>query len=104
MTVQSGMGYIYGLSGYFIRHDLRRGRMLEIENFTVADLIGASSAAEVLLGALESLARNRDCGCVSLRLLTPRMRRSLRLTRAGRADFFEAAGYRAEPLRLGKCF
>ena len=104
MTVQSGVGFIYGLSGYGIRHDLRRGRILEIENFAVADLIGASSAAEILLSALESLARDRNCGCVSVRLLTPRVRRFLRLPATGRPDIFEAAGYRAEPLRLGKCF
>ena len=104
MTVQTMMGYIYGLSAHHIKHDLRRGRILEIENFAVADLIGAKTAAGVLLKSLETVAQAQECSCVSLRLLTPKMRRSLRWSNGTKADLFEDAGYRAEPLRLGKCF
>lgn len=104
MTVQTVMGYIYGLSAHHTKHDLRRGRILEIENFAVADLIGAKTAADVLLGSLETIARAQECSCISLRLLTPKMRRALRWSNGTRVDLFEAAGYRAEPLRLGKCF
>lgn len=104
MTVQTVMGFIYGLSAHHIKHDLRRGRIFEIENFAVADLIGAKTAAGVLLRSLESLAQAQECSCVSLRLLTPKMRRTLRWSNGTRTDLFEDAGYRAEPLRLGKCF
>jgi len=104
MTVQTVMGFIYGLSAHHIKHDLRRGRIFEIENFAVADLIGAKTAAGVLLRSLESLAQARECSCISLRLLTPKMRRTLRWSNGTRTDLFEDAGYRAEPLRLGKCF
>ena len=104
MTVQTALGYIYGLSAHHIKHDLRRGRILEIENFAVADLIGAKTAAGVLLRSLETIAQVQECSCVSLRLLTPKMRRSLRWSNGTKTDLFEDAGYRAEPLRLGKCF
>ena len=69
-----------------------------------ADLIGAKTAAELLLESLESTARAQQCRCMSLKLLNPKMRRSLRRSDARRADLFEAAGFRGEPLRLRKCF
>ncbi len=104
MTVQSDEGYIYGLSVYHLKQELRRGRVLEIENFAVVDLIGAKTAAGLLLESLESTARAQQCRCMSLKLINPAMRRSLRRSNGPRADIFEAAGFRGEPLRLRKCF
>ena len=104
MTVQSEDGCIYGLSVYHLKDELRRGRVLEIDNFAVADLIGAKSAAALLLESLESTARAQQCHCMSLKLLNPAMRKWLRRSNGPRKDIFQAAGFRGEPLRLRKCF
>ena len=104
MTVQSQRGYIYGLSVHDLKHELRRGRILEVENFVVADLVGARPAAGLLLESLEGIAREQQCHCMSLRLLNPKMRRTLRQSNGTRTDILKAAGYRGEPLRLRKCF
>ncbi len=105
MTVQSEEGYIYGLSVHRLKNELRLGRVLEIENFTaVVDLIGAKTAAELLLESLESIARAQQCRCMTLKLLNPAMRKWLRRSNGPRADIFQAAGFRGEPLRLRKCF
>ena len=104
MTVQSEEGYIYGLSVHHLKRELRRGRVLEIENFAVANLIGAKTAAGLLLESLESIAQAQQCRCMSLKLLNPAMRKWLRRSNGPRRDLFEAAGFRGEPLRLRKCF
>jgi hypothetical protein len=104
MTVQSQRGYIYGLSVHDLKHELRRGRILEVENFVVVDMIGAKPAAGLLLESLEGIAREQQCHCMSLRLLSPQIRRSLRQSNGTRTDILKAAGYRGEPLRLRKCF
>jgi hypothetical protein len=104
MTVQSEEGCIYGLSVYHLKRELRRGRVLEVENFAVADLIGAKTAVGLLLESLESIARAQQCRCMSLRLLNPAMRKWLRRSNGPRPDIFQAAGFRGEPLRLRKCF
>ena len=104
MTAQSEEGYIYGLSVHHLKNELLRGRVLEIENFVVADLIGAKTATGLLLESLESIARAQQCRCMSLRLLNPAMRKWLRRSNGSRLDIFEAAGFRGEPLRLRKCF
>ena len=104
ITVQNDQGVIYGLSAYWLRRDLRRGNVLEIENFAALDLMGGRSAARTLLGALEKLARRRNCSCISINLLDPHMRRWLREPLHPAVELFRAAGYRGEPMRLRKCF
>lgn len=104
MTVQSQRGYIYGLSVHELKHDLRRGRILEVENFVVVDMVDARPAAGLLLESLEKIAREQQCHCMSLRLLSPKMRRTLRQSNGTRTDILKAAGFRGEPLRLRKCF
>jgi hypothetical protein len=104
LTVQSEEGYIYGLSVYHLKQELLRGRVLEIENFAVVDLIGAKTATGLLLESLESVAQEQQCRCMSLTLLNPAIRKWLRRSNGPRADIFVAAGFRGEPLRLRKCF
>jgi hypothetical protein len=104
ITVQSTQKAIYGLSVYWLRPDLRRGRILEIENFAVVDIAGNRKAAVLLLQALEDLARRSNCSCVSVSLLNPTMRKWLRDPRNPAIDVFRAAGFRGEQLRLRKCF
>jgi hypothetical protein len=104
MTVQSEEGCIYGLSVHHLKNELRRGRILEIENFAIANLIGAKTAAGLLLESLESIAQAQQCRCMSLKLLNPKMRRTFRRSNGPRPDLFAAAGFRSEPLRLRKCF
>ena len=104
VTVQGEYGCIYGLSVYRVKPDLRRGRILEIENFAVVNPVGARHAGRVLLLALEKLARERGCHCMTVGLLNPGLRRRLRAPDDPTADFFKSAGFRGEPLRLRKCF
>ncbi len=104
LAVQNERGHIYGLSVYMVKQNLNRGQLLEIENFAVADLLGGKPAARALLAALEKLARKRNCYCVSLGLLNPKMRRWLREPNHPAADLFRTAGFSGEPLRLRKCF
>ncbi len=104
ITVQSTQRAIYGLSVYWTRPDLHRGRVLEIENFAVVDITGNRKAAVLLLRALEDLARRSACNCVSIGLLNAQMRKWLRDPHNPAIDVFRAAGFRGEQLRLRKCF
>jgi hypothetical protein len=104
ITVQSGRGDIYGLSVYWLRPDLRQGRLLEIENFAVVDIVGNRTVARVLLEALEDVALCLDCSCISISLLNPQMRNWLREPKNPAMDLFRATGFRGEQLRLRKCF
>ena len=102
MTVQNSQGYIYGLASCRRRCDLQHGCVLEVENFVSLDLTGNKVAANALLAVIESLAREWDCGRISLSLLDPRMRDSLRAPQEPATSLFDFAGYQEEPFRLGK--
>ena len=104
LTVQSKRRHIYGLSVYWLKPDLREGRILEIENFAVVDVTGNRKPAYLLLGALEELARTQHCSCITISLLNPQMRRWLREPNNPAMDLFRAAGFRGEQLRMRKCF
>ncbi len=104
ITVQSTQDYIYGLSVYWLRPDLRQGKILEIENFAVVDITGNRTAAKTLLRALQDVALRLDCSCISISLLNPRMRKWLREPKNPAMDLFRAAGFRGEQMRLRKCF
>lgn len=103
LTVQDVQDRILGLSVFHIRPDLRRGRILDVENFAVANLVAARHIAGALLDALETLARERGCGCVSLSLLDPATRRWLKASDTRRSDLFKAAGFQVDAARLRKC-
>ncbi len=102
MTVQNSQGYIYGLASCRRRCDLHHGCVLEVENFVSLDLTGNKVAAKALLVVIESLAREWDCGRISLSLLDPRMRDTLRAPEEPATSLFDFAGYQEEPFRLGK--
>jgi hypothetical protein len=102
--VQSIHKAIYGLSGYWLRPDLRRGGILEIENFAVVDITGKRKAAVLLLRILEDLAWRSGGSFVSISLLNPQIRKWLREPRNPATDVFRVAGLRGEQLRLRKCF
>ena len=104
VSVQSGQGHIYGVSAYWLKPDLRRGRILEIENFAVVDVTGTRRAARALLEGLEGLARDRACNCIVVSLLNPAMRRYLLGKRETTADPFKATGFPGDHMRLRKCF
>ena len=104
LTVQTTNGYIYGLSVHWCRRDLWRGSVLEIENFAVIDMAHGRAIASFLLEALEELSRECGCSCLSIKLITPRMRRWLRASHGAQKDLFSTAGFRGDQLRLRKCF
>ena len=104
LTVQTQKGYIYGLSVYWMRPDLQRGFILEIENFAVIDMAHGRTIARFLLQALEDLGRESGCSCVSIKLISPKIRRWLRNSHASGKDLFSAAGFHGDQLRLRKCF
>lgn len=104
LTVQNAQAHIFGLSIHWVKPDLRQGRILEIENFAVVDIIGNRAPDRILLRALEEIAREGGCGCISISLLNPHMRKWLRDKKTPAMDVFRAAGFRGEQLRLRKCF
>lgn len=104
LTVQTPESTIYGLSVYWLRPDLWRGSILEIDNFAVIDMMRGRVAAAILLQALEELGHENGCSCVSIQLINPRMRRWLRGANGATTDLFSAAGFRSGRLRLRKCF
>lgn len=103
ITVQDPQGNIIGFSVYRIRPDLKRGRILDIENFAVVNLIGPQHAASALLKALEDLARDTQCECLSISLLNPKSRKALREPGNRPSDLFKGAGFQADLARLRKC-
>ncbi|HEX9771457.1 MAG TPA: hypothetical protein VGA50_19955 [Kiloniellales bacterium] len=102
MTLQDPQNRIVGLSAYTIRADLQRGRVLVVENFAVAALIGARQAAATLLAAMEQLARDRDCRCLAVSLVDRKVRRSPDRHRSQTRQFFRGAGFRLDLARLYK--
>ena len=104
ITVQSIQKAIYGLSIQWVRPDLQRGRILQIENFAVIDIAGNRKAAVLLLRALDDLAGRLGCHCVSISLLNAQMRKWLRDPGNPAMDVFRSAGFSGEQLRLRKCF
>lgn len=104
LTVQTPDRYIYGLSVSWLRPDLWRGTILEIDNFAVIDMARGRTIADLLLKALENLGRESGCSCLSIKLITPKMRRWLRAVEGSEKDLFSAAGFRSDRLRLRKCF
>ena len=104
LSVQSGQGHIYGVSAYWLKPDLRRDKVMEIENFAVVDVTGTRRAARVLLDGLEALAREQDCSCIVIGLLNPMIRRRLRDEQEATVDLFKATGFQGDYLRLRKCF
>ncbi len=104
LSVQSGQGHIYGVSAYWLKPDLRRERVMEIENFAVIDVTGTRRAARVLLDGLEALAREQNCSCIVIGLLNPMIRRRLRDEQEATVDLFKATGFQGDFMRLRKCF
>ena len=104
LSVQSGQGHIYGVSAYWLKADLRRERVMEIENFAVVDVTGTRRAARVLLDGLEALARAQVCSCIVIGLLNPMIRRRLRDEQEATVDLFKATGFQGDYVRLRKCF
>ncbi len=104
LSVQSEQGHIYGVSAYWLKPDLRRARVMEIENFAVIDVTGTRRAARVLLDGLEALAREQGCSCIVIGLLNPMIRRRLRDEQEATVDLFKATGFQGDFMRLRKCF
>jgi hypothetical protein len=104
LSVQSAQGHIYGVSAYWLKPDLRRERVMEIENFAVVDVTGTRRAARVLLDGLEALAREQDCSCIVVGMLNPMMRRRMRDEQEATADLFKATGFQGDFMRMRKCF
>ena len=102
LTARSEQGTIHGLALCRLRPDLRHGRELEVENFVGLDFRGGKQVTAALLHGIETLAG--QWGCRHIRLSryeapqpTPRRPRA-----RGSAAVFRRAGYREEPLFLGK--
>ncbi len=104
LSVQSEQGHIYGVSAYWLKPDLRRERVMEIENFAVIDVTGTRRAARVLLDGLEALAVEQKCSCIVIGLLNPMIRRRLRDEQEATVDLFKATGFQGDYMRLRKCF
>lgn len=108
MTVQNANGYIHGLFSYNVEQDLRHGRALVVDNFVVLDLFDLPGAAEVLLHAMDGLARDLGCTAIHTNLPEPYATLPTEAPPAGVGrrvlDCFRGEGHRAETMRLCKAF
>lgn len=108
MTVQNANGYIHGLFSYNVEQDLRHGRALVVDNFVVLDLFDLPGAAEVLLHAMDGLARDLGCTAIHTNLPEPYAALSAGSAAGGPAsqvlDCFRGEGHRTETVRLCKAF
>ena len=73
MTLQDPQKHIVGVSVYYMRPDLHRGRLLVIENFAIVSLIRVQQAALTLLAAMEDLACQLGCPCLAVSILDHRI-------------------------------
>lgn len=104
ITVQSDQGCIHGLAACRLKPELHGGPVLEVENFVCLDPAGGGRAASTLLRAMESYARNWNCGYLRLSLLEPRLDDGRQDRNRFVLDLLQAAGYRPESARFGKNF
>ena len=70
IAVQNG-GYLHGLFSYAIAPHLTQGCVLSIDNVFVLDLFTPAIVADVLLDAVDGLARRYDCQAVHTTLPQP---------------------------------
>lgn len=108
MTVQNANGYLHGLFSYTVEQDLRHGRALVVDNFVVLDLFDLPGAAEVLLHAMDGLARDLGCTAIHTNLPEPYAALSTQEAPSGTGsrvlDCFRGEGHRTETMRLCKAF
>ena len=66
VTIESEDGYIHGLFLYTVDRDLKRGRSLRCEHVIALDLFHGEKVAASILDAIQALAREHDCGAISI--------------------------------------
>ncbi len=71
VAIENRQGYIHGLFGYRVDMDLRCGRVLLCENLVALGLFDAEAVLDVLVEAMESLARDKHCGAIHVRVPRP---------------------------------
>ncbi len=71
VAIENQQGYIYGLFGYRVDLDLRCGQVLLCEYLVALGLFDAEAVFDVLVEAMESLARNKQCGAIHVRVPQP---------------------------------
>ncbi|MCC7427562.1 MAG: hypothetical protein IT557_11695 [Alphaproteobacteria bacterium] len=91
MAIEDTRGYLRGLFSYRVGPDLRHGATLTVADIIILDLFDAESVAEVLLEAIEVLAR--ALGCAGVHALLPMEAEALRMR-------LQREGLRAEALVL----
>lgn len=83
MAIEDTRGYLRGLFTYRIGPDLRHGVTLTVSDIIILDLFDAESVAEVLLEAIEVLARALGCAGVHAQLPMEAEALRVRLQREG---------------------
>ena len=104
LAIRNGLDVIFGLSAYQIRNDIRRGRILELENLAVVDPLGSSLTGSKFFEALEGFARDNLCHCVVVSFLHPSIHKRFRMIARSTNGSIGPLNYRSEPIRVRKCF
>lgn len=71
VAIENQQGYIHGLFGYRVDMDLRCGQVLLCEYLVALGLFDAAAVLDVLVEAMESLARDKRCGAIHVRVPQP---------------------------------
>lgn len=65
-TIESDDGYIHGLFLYTVDNELKLGRSLRCEHVIALDLFHGEKVAASILDAIHALAKEHDCGAISV--------------------------------------
>ena len=100
LTVEDARGFVHGLVGYVIDHDLEHGQTLMAKNFIALSSTekGKKKIAFMLIRAMEELAR--DTGCKAIRTIVHEPEAALR--DAWIIEILKGAGHHTEARRFIK--
>lgn len=100
LAVEDPGGYVMGMVGYVIDHDLEHGQTLLAKNFISLDgtIKGKEAVAYALIGALEDLARQKGCGHIRTIVHEP----EAALRDAWIIDVLKGSGHHTEARRFIK--
>ena len=93
MTLRDEEGYIFGLFTYFVRPDLRHGRVLVVDNFLAMTLLDRRGLAEALLSSMARIGEEHGCQAINMNIA----QKHTWIT-----DYLTATGHAVEKLRFCK--
>ncbi len=93
MTLRDEEGYIFGLFTYFVRPDLRHGRVLVVDNFLAMTLLDRKGLAEALLSSIARIGEEHGCHAINM---------DIARKHTWISDYLTNTGHEVEKLRFCK--